>query len=185
MFKTLLSAVVLSAVTASSAHAALVSLGNGTVKDTDTNLIWLQDWNLNGQKDWDTQKAWAEGLNFAGSTDWKLPEISEYRALISNYGALTAVSDFTNVQFNTYWSGTEHTAGVVAWGFYTFFNLGFVNLHHGQFYAVAVRPADAAASPGADVPEPQSLALALLALGATALTTRRRATRLQRCGSAA
>ena len=30
------------------AQAALVSLGDGTVKDTNTNLIWLQDWNLNG-----------------------------------------------------------------------------------------------------------------------------------------
>ena len=30
------------------AQAALVSLGDGTVKDTNTNLIWLQDWTVNG-----------------------------------------------------------------------------------------------------------------------------------------
>lgn len=51
------------------AQAELVSLGDGTVKDTNTNLIWLQNWNVNGPKDWGTQKAWAEGLDFADSTD--------------------------------------------------------------------------------------------------------------------
>lgn len=47
-------------------EAALVSLSNGTVKDTNTDLIWLQDWNVNDFGSWGTQKAWAEGLDFAG-----------------------------------------------------------------------------------------------------------------------
>ena len=38
------------------AQAALVNLGDGTVKDTNTNLIWLQDWNVNGQQNWAAQK---------------------------------------------------------------------------------------------------------------------------------
>ena len=33
----------------STAKAALVDLGNGTVKDTTTNLIWLQSWNINAR----------------------------------------------------------------------------------------------------------------------------------------
>lgn len=32
-------------------QAALFSLGNGAVKDTSADLIWLQNWNVNGLPD--------------------------------------------------------------------------------------------------------------------------------------
>lgn len=62
-------------------QAPLVRLGDRTVKDTNTNLIRLQDWNVNGQATWSAQKDWASGLDFVDSTDWRLPEISQYAAL--------------------------------------------------------------------------------------------------------
>jgi hypothetical protein len=78
---------------------------------------------------------------------------------------------FTNVQSFVYWSGTEYgpNPGLA---------LGFVTVDGGQnyvdksnaFYAVAVRPGDVATP----VPEPQTLALVLLALGATMVVRRRR-----------
>ena len=154
-------------------QAALVNLGDGTVKDDITNLIWLQDWNVNGLANWATQKAWAENLNFAGSSDWVLPGIGEYFALFSAYGNLGSASlPFVDVQSNFfYWSGTEFAPiPVDAWLFSTTngfrINIGKVL----ALYAVAVRPGDVAAS----VPEPQTLALALLALGATVVARRRR-----------
>ena len=78
---------------------------------------------------------------------------------------------FSNVQSHRYWSGTVFApfpGG--AWYFDT--SVGFQHfLNKGnEFYAVAVRPGDVAAS----VPEPQTLALALLALGATVVVRRRR-----------
>lgn len=154
------------------AQGALVSLGDGTVKDTDTNLIWLQNWNLNGlAADWNTQKAWAEGLDFAGSTDWVLPEISEYRALFRSYGdVMNSSLPFTNVQADYYWSGTERTAGVSAWLWNADFSTQTSILQDFRSYAVAVRPGDVTAS----VPEPQTLALVLLALAATVVARRRR-----------
>ena len=156
----------------SAAQAALVSLGDGTVKDTNTNLIWLEDWTVNGFADWNTQKNWAEtGLDgFAGSNDWRLPEISEYTALFGAYGALNAVAEFTNVQSNVYWSGTEFIAGRLSWGFNPDGGSQTAGSQGVGLYAVAVRPGDVTAS----VPEPQTLALALLALGATVLARRRR-----------
>ena len=156
---------------AGAAQAGLVSLGDGTVKDTNTNLIWLQNWNVNGAKDWDTQKAWAEGLDFAGSTDWRLPEIGEYVALFAAYGDLSKKSEVTNVQFDYYWSGTE-AASDPSYVQVLFPMEGFqVNGYKAnRLYAVAVRPSDVTAS----VPEPQTLALALLALGATVVTRKRR-----------
>lgn len=77
---------------------------------------------------------------------------------------------FSNVQLG-YWSGTEYALDPgVAWGFRA--DLGFQTTgdEEGSVYALAVRPSDVAAS----VPEPQTLALALLALGATVVARRRR-----------
>jgi Protein of unknown function (DUF1566)/PEP-CTERM motif len=79
---------------------------------------------------------------------------------------------FSNVRLGVYWSGMESAwSQEIAWGFD---NLGgYQGSAHkaSSFFAVAVRPGDVAAS----VPEPQTLALALLALGATAVARRRRA----------
>ncbi|MBK7460294.1 MAG: DUF1566 domain-containing protein [Betaproteobacteria bacterium] len=75
---------------------------------------------------------------------------------------------FNNVQASDYWTGLEYPPipGTRAWkfqtqwGWQTFTNKSF------ELYALAVRPGD--------VPEPQTLALALLALGATVVARRRR-----------
>jgi hypothetical protein len=80
---------------------------------------------------------------------------------------------FSNVQSGVYWSGTEYAPDLNgAW--YFFSNAGYQSLGGSgkstAMYAVAVRDGDVAAS----VPEPQTLALALLALGATVVARRRR-----------
>ena len=79
---------------------------------------------------------------------------------------------FSNVGSDFYWSVTEYAPGPSdAWGFCT--SVGFhvyVYDKSNRLYAVAVRPGDVAAP----VPEPQTLALALLALGATVVARRRR-----------
>ena len=155
---------------AGTAQAALINQGNGTVKDTNTNLIWLQDWDVNGLTNWSTQKAWAEGLDFAGSTDWELPEISEYGVLFAAYGNLTLEPQFSNVRSGHYWSGTEFPGGNGVWYFFPDSGSQDGANARNRFFAVAVRPGDVTAS----VPEPQTLALALLALGATVVARRRR-----------
>ena len=151
-------------------QAALVSNPDGTVTDTNTNLIWLQNWNVNGAQNWAAQKNWADNLTFASSSEWELPEISEYAALFTAYGNLTLVPQFTNVQSGSYWSGTEITGGNRAFLFRPANGSQNVAFQGSRFFAVAVRPGDVAAS----VPEPQTLALALLALGATVVARRRR-----------
>ena len=155
------------------AQAGLVSLGDGTVKDTNTNLIWLQNWNVNGLQNWATQKNWAETTldGFAGSSDWQLPSINEYNDLFDAYHDLTQVAEFTNVQqSNLYWSRTEIKAGRSALAFPAASHGANLNDESNPLFAVAVRLDDVTAS----VPEPQTLALALLALGATVVARRRR-----------
>ena len=155
---------------AGTAQGALVSLSDGTVQDTNTNLIWLQNWNVNGAANWATQKAWAEGLDFAHSDDWRLPEIGEYDALFATYDSLTTLAAFTGVQSDPYWSGTMVPSAGVAWWFKPSSNSQSGGFMSTSYFAVAVRPGDVPAS----VPEPQTLALALLALGATVVARRRR-----------
>ena len=78
---------------------------------------------------------------------------------------------FSNVQSNYYWSGTEYAPdpGSV-WTFTSLFGFQDFGFQTSALYAVAVRPGDVAAA----VPEPQTLALVLLALGATVVARRRR-----------
>ena len=78
---------------------------------------------------------------------------------------------FSNVRSHYYWSGTEYAPNPLsAWLFSTFFGSQYNDAKSYALFAVAVRPGDVAAS----VPEPQTLALALLALGATLVVRRRR-----------
>jgi MYXO-CTERM domain-containing protein len=82
---------------------------------------------------------------------------------------------FSNVQSYAYWSGTADVLNPgYAWALLTLGNPlggGQYGAHdYFSYYAVAVRPGDVATS----VPEPQTLALAMLALGAAVVARRKR-----------
>ena len=55
------------------ARATLIDRGGGLIYDTDFDITWLQNANLNGSMDWDTAKVWAATLVFGGFDDWRLP----------------------------------------------------------------------------------------------------------------
>jgi hypothetical protein len=89
---------------------------------------------------------------------------------------------FSNVKAYYYWSGTQASfalASDYAWDFNSFGGIQDLVGKNPEFYAVAVRPGDVTNSvpPGdgpPSVPEPQTLALTLLALGAMVVARRRR-----------
>ncbi len=78
--------------------------------------------------------------------------------------------EFTNVQNFDDWSGTEIVTGHDPWCVFPGIGLQGGGPHDNALHAVAVRPGEMTAS----VPDPHTLALALLALGATVVTRRRR-----------
>ncbi len=122
-------------------------IGDGTVKDKLTGLIWLKNANcsatLGGVASTGSGLIWANALTWSnnlasgacGLTDssvagqWRLPSSNELASLvdISKFSpALPAGHPFTTVQSNYYWSGSTYagnTAG--AW---------FVNMIDGYVY---------------------------------------------------
>jgi len=170
------------AASAGTAQAALVQVGDGTVWDDVNHLIWLKNWNVNGQMDWWLQMAWAENLTFAGSSDWRLPTgnagqpagaANEFLLLWNAVGGSLAglQSEFDDVVNAGYWSASEHDPGppngpIFAYAFDTFHGNQPRGFKIGQIWAVAVR--------SGDVPEPESLALVLVGLAAAGVARRRR-----------
>ena len=150
-----------------------------------------------GRMTWVNARTWAVNLVYGGYDDWRLPTSlnadgtgpcqgfncsgSEMGHMFyNNWGASAGsafstgtnaayLALFSNVQSGLYWSGTEESSGF-AWDFYTTGGTQNSAGKAGEFYAVAVRAGDVTAS----APEPQTLALALLALGATVVARRRR-----------
>ena len=159
---------------AGTAQAALVQQGTGDeVLDTDTNLLWLYNWSSISNVNWLDAGTWAAGLTVGGATagSWRLSEIGEYAALWVNPavgGQFAGLqSNFTNLQANLYWSGTEGGLTCDTCAVMTFDTRDGREVFWGRLNgspAVAVRA----------VPEPQTYALMLLGLGAGALLMRRR-----------
>ena len=157
--------------------------------NTTLNITILNDWNI-GTGAWSataaagSAQALAESAGAAQTdfTGWLLPTgdgftgagaLNQYLSIWNDVGRTLAglQAQFDRVQSDVYWSGTEYAPlPGSAWGFLT--DGGFQGRvdEVGALYAVAVRPGDVSAS----VPEPQTLALALLALGATVVARRRR-----------
>lgn len=154
------------------AQAGLVNLGDGTVKDDTTNLIWLVDWNINGDKSASEQNDWAEnGLDgFAGSNDWKLPTIAQFSDLFAKYAVapfgLAFVAPFENVQ-PEYWALPDPVQQLV---FRPYTGNDVSDAPSFLHSAVAVRMGTVDAT----VPEPSTVAMVLLALVATAAVRRTR-----------
>ena len=122
-------------------------MGDGTIRDNHTGLIWLKDANAFGFMDWYEAMDEASMLSSGehglsdGSVDgnWRLPTKEEWEAFVSsehNHPALVnTVGDaqwsegdaFTGVQSFYYWSSTEYDSGsawrarmdygIMSWGY--------------------------------------------------------------------
>ena len=118
-----------------------VNCGNGTVTDTHTGLIWLQDAGCLGSSTWAEANQAAEGLengqcgltDESRAGDWRLPTNAEWLAMVdaarnhpqlrcrnpaltddsgSNCFGDGSGSSFMNVTFIGYWSSTTHSQSI-------------------------------------------------------------------------
>jgi hypothetical protein len=96
--------------------AELVDNGDGTVTDTDTNLMWVADAGLFGTMNWYDASALVDGLDFAGHTDWRLPSgpdvaVPEMSQLNAAYGISRATpGPFIGIGGASYWTSRTFTS---------------------------------------------------------------------------
>ena len=184
---------------AGGASAALYSRGSGNmVYDDVLKITWLADWNMNGAMTWSVANNWANTLVVDGYSGWRLPTSlnqngtgpcgPDYNCNSSemgymfyqNWGATAGslyssgtntanLALFKNVQSYLYWSGTEYSQSY-AWYFVTDDGRQTFDDNDDALFAVAVRSGDVAAS----VPEPGTVVLLSLSLGALGVVSRRR-----------
>ena len=129
-----------------------IDMGDGTVFDALTSLIWMKNANCWGAMGWSSALARVTGLNVGtetcsgyagGHNDWHLPSVKELKSLI-DYGrsgpALPAGHPFSGVQTVKYWSGStsaDNTSN--AWNVY----LDYGNVNNGvktvSYYVWPVR----------------------------------------------
>ena len=109
-------------------HWRFCDMGDGTILDIETGLIWLKDANTRCST-WEQARQYADDLIFAGFDDWRLPTIQEWRAFVdttyTNPALCNAAGDgqwsygdaFIDVETaRAYWSGEEWSGNAsMAW----------------------------------------------------------------------
>ncbi len=91
-----------------------VNNGNGTITDTDTNLMWAQV--PSSSLSWNSALIYAEALTLGGKSDWRLPNVKELQSLV-DLTLATATATTTTPCLNrtlfpaatatAYWSSTS------------------------------------------------------------------------------
>ena len=89
-------------------HASYVDIGDGTVTDTSTGLMWQQQATHAGTMTWEQALAYCEGLSLGGYTDWRLPAKKELISLVddSRYNPSINTDYFPGTAASWYWSST-------------------------------------------------------------------------------
>ncbi len=143
--------------------ARFTDMGNGTVRDNDTGLIWLKDANAFGYQTWYDATGTAPnviadfnaGTGYSAAeytagtyTDWRLPTIEEFEALVDTAyndpalsnaagdGKWSAGDAFIGVQSTIYWSSTESGSNT-AW--FVVMNDGYV-LYNSKDFSYYIWP---------------------------------------------
>jgi hypothetical protein len=159
-------------------------MGWNAASEWATNLIYggYRDWRLPTMNPTDTTCTGGFGVGRGyHCTDGELSGLFVTDlGYDSNFGPITSgataeqianLAMFSDVQFGVYWSGTEDPRDPSkVWNFDNIYGFQDHTVKSPWSFAVAVRTGDVAVS----VPEPQTLALALLALGATVVARKRR-----------
>ncbi|MCF6237117.1 MAG: DUF1566 domain-containing protein [Gammaproteobacteria bacterium] len=115
---------------------------DGTISDSNTGLMWLQDADFMEDATWNAVKSQLETLMVGGYSDWRLPEIEELGNL---YVTLNSSGTFqptpfinldVNGQSDWHWSGTQ--ASDVCWWRYCQNRAWILSFETGTTYEVEV-----------------------------------------------
>ncbi len=110
---------------------SFVDNGDGTITDSATELMWMQDDSgsfyvgddEDGALDWGQALQWAEELEYAGYSDWRLPNAKELQSIVdytrspatTNSAAIDPIFYVTSItdegggiNYPFYWTSTTH-----------------------------------------------------------------------------
>ncbi len=122
--------------------AAFADLGDQTVLDRKTGLIWQQGIDYS-TRNWEAAISYCDGLNLAGRSDWRLPNVRELESITddSKYSPAIDSTAFPGTLSLHYWSSTT-VADSTSDAWYVHFSDGFVNSGSNKtvsFYVRCVR----------------------------------------------
>lgn len=165
------------------ANATLESrLGGLAYYDTDLDISWLANANMNGGQTWQKQMTWADNLTVGGVDGWRVAEVGEmfYMRFVENIGPdllspKNGQGPFTNIS-DFYWSNHSFDS-VLAYMFnftsendFDHITLQIKTLQH--LPAWAVHSGDVGEiSP---IPEPSTYAMLLAGLGLLGVVGRKK-----------
>ncbi len=108
-----------------------VDNGNGTVTDTQTNLMWTKSgFQFDSAMSWDGAMSRCQSFSIAGISGWRLPNKDELLGLSGSGGPFTAVSHLG------YWSSTSYELNSV-WAYLVNVQYGSVTGKVKSYYARA------------------------------------------------
>jgi hypothetical protein len=90
-----------------------VDNGDGTVTDTETNLMWTKNADPFGRLNWHDAMSRCSSFSISGIGGWRLPSMDE---LVALYHAIRHGHPFYGVRPSVYWSSTTHAPNSInAW----------------------------------------------------------------------
>jgi len=116
-------------------ESGLVEKEDGTIFDTNTNLLWQQS-PSDKRFTWKEANKYCESLTLAGYNDWRLPTVEELESLINNKYKPTT-DPILKCKLSYYWSSSTHVLGP-GYAWIVHFYDGFV-FHDSKGYAFSVR----------------------------------------------
>lgn len=102
-----------------------VDNGDGTITDTATGLMWLQN-DSGTSMSWQEALGYAEQMEYAGYDDWKLPDAKELQSIVDYtrspqtthsaaidplFNASTIMDEGGSANYPFYWTSTTHLDG--------------------------------------------------------------------------
>lgn len=123
------------------------NIGGTAYYDTDLDITWTTDANINGLDQLADHETWAAGLVFDGVSDWRLASLGEMQGLYASGITTASQSPFINIQsgsFPSEWYISSTSSGTGQWAF-RFTNGGgsnFTSLAAQTFSAWAVADGD-------------------------------------------
>ena len=116
-------------------NAVLKSVGDGTVIDHTTGLMWTIDDIADDRMNWNDADAAAKAVTLGGFNDWRLPTRQELLTLVDDtrFGPAIDTAAFPRCKSAWYWTSTSWAGSPASAAWVVYFGHGYsavINRNH-------------------------------------------------------